>query len=177
MSKFYGLLTQATGISADAKAPNFQAGSEGGMTALVRGARAAPTRSSPPGPSTACRPRACAKAVLDNDQLGALRRYVREDPIDESTALMDDILEVGIGGHFLGRKSTRALLPHGGLAAAGVPARHVRGAPGARTGADRRGRPARSTTSSPTHEVAPLAEDADRARSPRSWRVTKPRAP
>ena len=49
-----------------------------------------------------------AKYVLDNDQIGALRRYLREDPIDETTALMDDILEVGIGGHFLGRKSTRA---------------------------------------------------------------------
>ena len=49
-----------------------------------------------------------AKYVLDNDQVGALRRYLREDPIDETTALMDDILEVGIGGHFLGRKSTRA---------------------------------------------------------------------
>ncbi len=49
-----------------------------------------------------------AKYVLDNDQLGALRRYLREDPIDETTALMDDILEVGIGGHFLARRSTRA---------------------------------------------------------------------
>ena len=48
-----------------------------------------------------------AKYVLDNDQVGALRRYLREDAIDETTALMDDILEVGIGGHFLGRRSTR----------------------------------------------------------------------
>jgi trimethylamine:corrinoid methyltransferase-like protein len=48
-----------------------------------------------------------AKCVLDNDQIGALRRYLREDPIDETTALVDDILEVGIGGHFLGRRSTR----------------------------------------------------------------------
>jgi trimethylamine---corrinoid protein Co-methyltransferase len=48
-----------------------------------------------------------AKYVLDNDQVGALRRYLREDSIDETTALMDDILEVGIGGHFLGRRSTR----------------------------------------------------------------------
>jgi trimethylamine--corrinoid protein Co-methyltransferase len=46
--------------------------------------------------------------VLDDDQVGALRRYLRESPIDETTALMDDILEVGIGGHFLGCRSTRA---------------------------------------------------------------------
>jgi len=45
--------------------------------------------------------------VLDNDQLGALRRYVRETVIDDSTALMDDIRAVGIGGHYLARKSTR----------------------------------------------------------------------
>ena len=35
MSRFYGLPTQATGMSADSKAADFQAGSEGGMTALV----------------------------------------------------------------------------------------------------------------------------------------------
>ncbi|MCJ7832659.1 MAG: trimethylamine methyltransferase family protein, partial [Actinobacteria bacterium] len=35
MAKFYGLPVQATGMSSDAKAANFQAGSEGGMTALV----------------------------------------------------------------------------------------------------------------------------------------------
>ena len=34
MSRFYGLLTQATGISADSPEVDFQAGSEGGMTGL-----------------------------------------------------------------------------------------------------------------------------------------------
>jgi trimethylamine:corrinoid methyltransferase-like protein len=46
--------------------------------------------------------------VLDADQVGALRRYIREGAIDETTALMDDIAEVGIGGHYLGRRSTRS---------------------------------------------------------------------
>ena len=44
MSRFYGLPTQATGMSADAKAADFQAGSEGGMTALVAPPSPAPTR-------------------------------------------------------------------------------------------------------------------------------------
>ena len=48
-----------------------------------------------------------AKIVLDCDQIGALRRYLRDDAIDEAHALIDDITAVGIGGHFLGRKSTR----------------------------------------------------------------------
>ncbi len=48
-----------------------------------------------------------AKIVLDCDQIGALRRYLRDDAVDEAHALIDDIKAVGIGGHFLGRKSTR----------------------------------------------------------------------
>ena len=107
MSKFYGLLTQSTGISADARAPNFQAGSEGGMTGLCAALVGADSLIAT-GAFDGVQTESLAKAVLDNDQLGALRRYIREDPIDESTALMADIAEVGIGGHFLGRKSTRA---------------------------------------------------------------------
>lgn len=36
-----------------------------------------------------------------------MRHYCREDPIDEAHAPIDDIKAVGIGGYFLGRKSTR----------------------------------------------------------------------
>jgi trimethylamine:corrinoid methyltransferase-like protein len=49
-----------------------------------------------------------AMTVLHSDTMGMIRRLVREERIDASTALMDDIREVGIGGHYLGRKSTRA---------------------------------------------------------------------
>ena len=107
MSRFYGLPTQATGMSADAKAANFQAGSEGGMTALTAALAGADSLISAGG-LDGVQISSFAKYVLDNDQIGALRRYLREDTVDETTALMDDILEVGIGGHFLGRKSTRA---------------------------------------------------------------------
>jgi len=106
MSKYYGMCTQATGISADAKAPNFQAGSEGGMTGLCAALAGADSLIAT-GAFDGVQTESLAKAVLDNDQLGALRRYIRESPIDESTALIDDIVEVGIGGHFLARRSTR----------------------------------------------------------------------
>ncbi|HEX5643097.1 MAG TPA: trimethylamine methyltransferase family protein [Thermoleophilia bacterium] len=106
MSRFYGLPTQATGMSADAKAADFQAGSEGGMTALVAALAGADSLIAGGG-LDGVQISSFAKYVLDNDQIGALRRYLREEPIDETTALMDDILEVGIGGHFLGRRSTR----------------------------------------------------------------------
>ena len=126
MSRFYGLPTQATGMSADAKAADFQAGSEGGMTALIAALAGADSLISAGG-LDGVQVSSLAKYVLDNDQVGALRRYLREDTIDETTALMDDILDVGIGGHFLGRKSTRAYSRSEGVAAAGVPARHLRG--------------------------------------------------
>jgi trimethylamine--corrinoid protein Co-methyltransferase len=106
MSKFYGLPTQATGMSSDAKAANFQAGSEGGMTALVAALTGADSLICAGG-LDGVQQSSLAKIVLDNDQIGALRRYVREDPVDEEHALLDDIRKIGIGGHFLGCKSTR----------------------------------------------------------------------
>ncbi|MEI6640089.1 MAG: trimethylamine methyltransferase family protein, partial [Chlorobium sp.] len=48
-----------------------------------------------------------AKTVLDADTVSAIERFVREDPVDEAASLVDDIIEVGIGGHFLAAKSTR----------------------------------------------------------------------
>jgi trimethylamine:corrinoid methyltransferase-like protein len=48
-----------------------------------------------------------AKVLLDCDSVGALRRLVRDDPVDATRALVDDIAAVGIGGHYLGRRSTR----------------------------------------------------------------------
>ena len=100
-----------------------------------------------------------AKYVLDNDQIGALRRYLREDAIDETTALMDDILDVGIGGHFLGRKSTRAF----SRSEVWRPQAFQRG-----TFEEFAGRPlvheaaARAREILAVHEVEPLSDDADR---------------
>jgi trimethylamine--corrinoid protein Co-methyltransferase len=158
MSRFYGLPTQATGMSADAKAADFQAGSEGGMTALAAALGGADSLISAGG-LDGVQISSFAKYVLDDDQVGALRRYLREDPIDETTALMDDILDVGIGGHYLGRRSTRAY----SRTEVWRPAAFRRGTfeefqgrPLARDAADR----ARELLA--THEVAPLPDDADR---------------
>jgi trimethylamine--corrinoid protein Co-methyltransferase len=107
MSRFYGLLTQATGMSSDAKAANFQCGSEGGMTALVAALIGSDSLIAAGG-FDGVQQSSLAKIVLDCDQIGALRRYRRSDAVDEAHALIDDIKAVGIGGHFLGRKSTRS---------------------------------------------------------------------
>ena len=53
--------------------------------------------------------------MLDADTVGAIRRFVRDDPIDASTALFDDIRDVGIGGHYLKARSTREFLHKGEL--------------------------------------------------------------
>ena len=97
--------------------------------------------------------------MLDDDQVGALRRYLREDPIDETTALMDDILEVGIGGHFLGRRSTRARA----RAEIWRPRMFRRGAAEAsahRPLAEEAAERAREIVA--THEVPPLPDDVER---------------
>ncbi len=158
MSQRYGLPTQATGMSADAKGANFQAGSEGGMTALTAALAGADSLISAGG-LDGVQISSYAKYVLDNDQIGALRRYLREGAIDETTALMDDILEVGIGGHFLGRKSTRAF----SRTEVWRPAAFQRGTfeefahrPLAEAAAER----ARELIR--THEVPPLTDDAER---------------
>jgi trimethylamine---corrinoid protein Co-methyltransferase len=158
MSRFYGLPTQATGMSADAKAADFQAGSEGGMTALTAALAGADSLIAAGG-LDGVQTSSLAKYVLDNDQIGALRRYLREDAIDETTALMDDILDVGIGGHFLGRRSTRAFA----RSEVWRPRAFRRG-----TWEEFVGRPlvreaaARAREVLATHEVPPLPDDADR---------------
>jgi len=106
MSKFYGMPTESTGMSADAKAADFQAGSEGGMTALCA-ALAGCDALIAAGGLNGILMSSHAKIVLDTDQIGALRRYMHEDAIDEAHAMIGDIKEIGIGGHFLNCKSTR----------------------------------------------------------------------
>ena len=154
--------------------PNFQAGLRGrhdGLAAALAGADSLIAAGGLDGVQIS----SLAKYVLDNDQIGALRRYLREDPIDETTALMDDILEVGIGGHFLGRRSTRAYSRTRGLAAAGVPARHVRGV--------RRAAARRSEAAERAHELLADARGARRCpttptgtstTSSRGWAAARP---
>lgn len=158
MSRFYGLPTQATGMSADAKAADFQAGSEGGMTALTAVLGGADSLVAA-GALDGVQLSSYAKMVLDADQIGALRRYAREDAIDDTRALMDDILDVGIGGHYLGRRSTRAF----SRSEVYRPAVFRKG-----TFEEYRGETLvaealeRARDLLATHEVAPLNEDAER---------------
>jgi trimethylamine--corrinoid protein Co-methyltransferase len=108
MSRFYGLPCTASAITCDAKASNQQAGAEGMLTGTACALAGADTILAF-GCSDGAQSLSFAKVLLDCDSVGALRRLVRDDPVDATRALVDDVAAVGIGGHYLGRKSTRAL--------------------------------------------------------------------
>jgi trimethylamine--corrinoid protein Co-methyltransferase len=106
MCRFFGLPTIGSGSTTDAAGVDFQAGVEdmllwlsvalAGADGLVASSFINGSRIFSP-----------AKAVLDADAIGALQRLLGGVIVDEDAALLDDIAEVGPGGHFLGRRSTR----------------------------------------------------------------------
>jgi trimethylamine---corrinoid protein Co-methyltransferase len=114
MSRFYGLLTQGSAVSCDAKACDMQAGAEGMMTGLACALAGADVLLAF-GLMDSAQTASLAKTVLDADTVNAIERFLRDDPVDEARALVDDLIEVGIGGHFLARKSTRRLTRAGEL--------------------------------------------------------------
>jgi trimethylamine---corrinoid protein Co-methyltransferase len=114
MSRFYGLRAHASVGTTDAKRVDFQGGVEAALTGVscaAAGAEVLLCFGLLDGATTV----SPAKTVLDSDTLGMIRRLVREEPIDVDTALTGDIAEVGIGGHYLGRKSTRQFTRAGEL--------------------------------------------------------------
>ena len=115
MSHFYGMPVTGSALSGDAKASNLQAGAEGMMTGLACVMAGADSMLAFGGLIDGAETVSLAKIMLDRDVVGMIERFVRDDPIDATTALIDDIVDVGIGGHFLGRKSTRRFFREGEL--------------------------------------------------------------
>jgi len=114
MSRYYGMLTQGSAVSCDAKACDLQAGAEGMLTGLAVALAGADVMLAF-GLMDSAQTASLAKTVLDADTVKAIERFLRDDPVDEARALVDDIVEVGIGGHFLARKSTRRMSRAGEL--------------------------------------------------------------
>jgi len=101
-------------VSCDAKACDLQAGAEGMLTGLAC-AMAGCDVLLAFGLMDSAQTASLAKAVLDADTVNAIERFLRDDPVDGTRALVDDIIAVGIGGHYLGRRSTRELYRAGEL--------------------------------------------------------------
>jgi len=114
MSHFYGLCVQGSAVSCDAKACDLQAGAEGMLTGMASALGSAEVMLAF-GLLDSAQTASLAKTVLDADTVNAIERFMRDDPIDEVRALVDDIVAVGIGGHFLARKSTRTFYRAGEL--------------------------------------------------------------
>ncbi len=106
MCKHYGLPTQGPGFGGDGKAADFQEGAEG-MAAAVQGALVGSDTLVGLGTFDGAQGTSLAKIVLDDDVAGLVKRLAEETPFTAAAALLDDIREVGPGGHFLGRRSTR----------------------------------------------------------------------
>ena len=106
MSKHYGLLTQGSAVSSDAKACDLQAGAEGMLTGMATALAGADVMLAF-GLLDSAQTASLAKTVLDADTVNAIERFLRDDPVDETRALVGDIIDVGIGGHYLSCRSTR----------------------------------------------------------------------
>jgi len=114
MSRFYNLPVTGSAVTSDAKASNLQAGAEGmltGMACALAGADSMLAFGLLDGAETV----SLAKVIMDCDVVGMIKRFVRADPVDAGTALTGDIAAVGVGGHFLGARSTREFYRSGEL--------------------------------------------------------------
>ena len=159
MSRFYGLPVTGSAVTSDALASNHQAGAEGMLTGLacaLAGADSLLAFGLMDGAETA----SLAKIVMDCDVVGMIRRFVRDDPVDETTALVGDIAEVGVGGHFLSQRSTRRFLRRGELWRPRVFQRDTFESYAGRGLAAEAAAQARDLLAS--HEVAPLTDDVAR---------------
>ena len=113
MSHHYGLLMPGSAVSGDAKACNLQAGAEGMLTGLacaLAGADSMLAFGLMDGAETARWPRRSWTRCRRPDRAVAARR-----PHRQRARLTDDILEVGIGGHFLSRAARGSMSSAGEL--------------------------------------------------------------
>jgi trimethylamine---corrinoid protein Co-methyltransferase len=114
LCRAYGLPTIGSGSTDDALGVDFQAGTENTflwLSVALAGAHGL-VASSFVGGSRVLSP---AKVVLDADAIGMLQHVMAGVTTDDDSALVDDIVAIGPGGHFLGRDSTRARARSGEL--------------------------------------------------------------
>jgi len=160
MCHHYGLPTQATGAGGDGRYPDYQEGAEGmahGVMVAMTGVASMLTFGTLDGAQSL----SFAKTVLDSDAVGTIRRLTGRQRVDRAEMLHDDLAEVGIGGHFLSRKSTRRRLRDGEL---WQPEVFRRGAPakGSRPDGLVAEAAAYARDLMEAHEVPPLSDDARR---------------
>ncbi|HQJ27233.1 MAG TPA: trimethylamine methyltransferase family protein [Thermoleophilia bacterium] len=159
MSRFYELPVLGSAGSGDAKVSDHQAGCEAmqlGLACAMAGADTMLAFGLVDGAQSV----SLATTVLDCDTVGAIRRVMRDQPVDAAEALIDDLVEVGIGGHFLARRSTRERARGGELWPPMVWRRQSYDTYGRATLVEEADAMARRLLA--THEVPPLPDDVVR---------------
>ncbi len=106
MCREYGLPVQAAGLGGDGRYPDYQEGAEGMMAAVALALAGADSLLAF-GTLDGAQSLSLAKVVLDADAVGMVRRLSGRQKVDDAEMLLDDIADVGSGGHFLSRRSTR----------------------------------------------------------------------
>ena len=112
MCKYYRLPTEADGVGSDAMTADFQAGAEGmatGLVAALAGADAIIAFGCLGGAEVT----SLAKVMLDCETVRMIEKTLQEVTLHADSTVLDDIRDVGIGGHYLGCKSTRRLVRDG----------------------------------------------------------------
>jgi trimethylamine--corrinoid protein Co-methyltransferase len=107
MAQHYGLPNQAAGLGGDGSYPDYQEGAEGMLAATMLALAGADSLLAF-GTLDGAQTLSLAKTVLDCEAVGMIRRASGRLAVDDGSLLRDDIREVGPGGHFLARRSTRA---------------------------------------------------------------------
>ncbi len=158
MCRFYGLPNQIAGLGGDARYSDYQEGAESAMSGLLAALAGADSLVGF-GTLDGAQSFSLADAVLDNDAMAGIRRHLGERSAGPATSLVDDIIAVGPGGHFLGCRSTRAMLHAGGL---WEPAVFRRGRPEGDPKALVREAAARAAALLEAHEPLPLDDDVVR---------------
>jgi len=160
MAQMYGLPTQGAGLGGDGRYPDYQEGAEGmlaGVLQAMAGTDSLLAFSTLDGAQSL----SFAKTVLDCDAVAMIRRVSGRCLVDAGEFLRDDIVKVGIGGHFLGARSTRERYRAGELWEPCV-FRRGSASPGERPSGVVAEAAERAHELLRTHEVLPLRDDARR---------------
>jgi trimethylamine---corrinoid protein Co-methyltransferase len=160
MAQMYGLPTQGAGLGGDGRFPDYQEGAEGmlaGVLQALAGTDSLLAFSTLDGAQSL----SFAKTVLDCDAVAMIRRVSGRFAVGDAELLRDDIVEVGIGGHFLSSRSTRERNRAGELWEPGV---FRRGAapPGERSAGLVAEAAERARELLHTHQVLPLDDEVQR---------------
>ncbi len=107
MAQFYKLPIYATAGMSDAKVSDAQAGYESAMTSLMVALAGGNFIHDAAGFLEFCMTASYDKLVIDDEIIGMVMRAVEGIRVDDDTLALDELMNVGPGGHFVSSRHTR----------------------------------------------------------------------